>query len=148
MTKTRGAAGQAESEIKQALMFIPNLLRLVYRLLQDERVAKTDKALLVAAIAYVISPWDFLPDFMPFLGQVDDLLLLALVLRRLLEGVDREVIEQHWDGSAGLLDLVEKILNYATFYLPPGIVRKIVNKTGSEPYAEDYYKTDRHRETE
>lgn len=148
MTKTQGASGQAESEIKQALMFIPNLLKLVYRLLQDERVSKTDKALLVAAIAYVISPWDFLPDFMPFLGQVDDLLLLALVLRRLLEGVDREVIEQHWDGSAGLLNLVEKILNYATFYLPPGIVRKIVNKTASEPYTEGYYKTEKPRETE
>lgn len=63
----------AKNAMKEALLFIPNFVKLIYRLLQDERVTKTDKALLAATAAYVLSPWDFLPDMIPFLGQIDDL---------------------------------------------------------------------------
>lgn len=118
----------AESGLKEAMLFLPNLLKLVYRLMKNEGIAQYDKVLLVATAAYVLSPWDLMPDMIPFLGQVDDLLLLALVLKRLMDSVSQEVLESYWDGNDNLLILLDKILNMALFFIPPGIYRKLVKK--------------------
>ena len=67
------------------LLFIPRLLLLMFRLLRDKRVSSTDKAILAGAIIYVISPIDFIPDFIPFIGQVDDIYLVALAILRLIK---------------------------------------------------------------
>ncbi|MGR6835373.1 YkvA family protein [Syntrophomonas erecta] len=118
----------AESGLKEAMLFLPNLMKLVYRLMKNEGIAQSDKVLLVATAAYVLSPWDLMPDMIPFLGQVDDLLLLALVLKRLMDSVSQEVLESYWDGNDNLLILLDKILNTALFFIPPGIYRKLVKK--------------------
>lgn len=123
--------GDAESTMKQALMFIPNLLKLLYRLAQDKAVSLGDKALLIGTAAYVISPGDFLPDMIPFLGQIDDLLLIALVIKRILGSVDPEVVEKYWDGSEELLELLRKTVDFAMFFLPPGVYRKVFKKANS-----------------
>ncbi len=126
----------AENTVKQALMFIPNLIKLLYRLVHDEAVSSTDKALLLGTAAYVVSPWDFLPDMVPFLGQIDDLLLIALVLKRIMDSVSREVIEKYWDGSEELLELLKKVVSFAMFFLPPGVYRKVVKKSNSGSYTQ------------
>ena len=56
-------------------MFLPNMVKLLGKLLTDSRVPKTEKFLVVGAIAYVIMPLDFIPDMIPFAGQVDDVYL-------------------------------------------------------------------------
>ena len=53
---------QARGVLQGALMLIPNFLKLLYRLFKDSRVPTAEKALLVGAIAYVISPLDLIPD--------------------------------------------------------------------------------------
>jgi len=120
---------QATNMTKEALMLIPNFIKLMYRLVQDETVSKTDKALLLATIVYVASPLDFLPDFIPFLGKVDDILLIALVLKRLMDGAGRDLMMQYWDGSDDLLILVEKIVNFSMLLVPQGIYDKLVKKS-------------------
>lgn len=117
-----------ENSVKEVLLFIPNLLKLLYRLVQDERVPGTDKALLLAAIAYVLSPWDFLPDIVPVMGQLDDVLLVALVIKRLMDSVDQEILFSYWDGNGDLLELIQDITDIAVRLLPPGIYRKLVKK--------------------
>ncbi|MCV5111836.1 DUF1232 domain-containing protein, partial [Escherichia coli] len=69
-------------------MFLPNLVVLLGRLLKDARVPAAEKALFAAAIVYVISPLDFIPDGFPFIGQVDDLYIVALTILRLLNRTD------------------------------------------------------------
>ncbi len=120
---------QATNMTKEALMLIPNFIKLMYRLVQDDTVSKTDKALLLATIVYVASPLDFLPDFIPFLGKVDDILLIALVLKRLMDSAGRDLMLQYWDGSDDLLILVEKIVNFSMLLVPQGIYDKLVKKS-------------------
>jgi hypothetical protein len=60
---------------------LPNFLRLIGGLLADPRVALTDKLLVGGAIGYVLLPLDFVPDFIPFIGEVDDVFLLVLALQ-------------------------------------------------------------------
>ncbi|MGE5391525.1 MAG: YkvA family protein [Deltaproteobacteria bacterium] len=120
---------QATNMAKEALMLIPNFVKLMYRLVQDEKVSKTDKALLLGTIIYVASPLDFLPDFIPFLGKVDDILLIALVLKRLMDGVGRDLMLQYWDGNEDLLILLEKIVDFSMLLVPQGIYDKLVKKS-------------------
>ena len=82
-------------------MFLPNMVVLLGRLVRDSRVPAVEKALFFAAIVYVISPLDFIPDVFPFIGQVDDLYVVALVLLRLISKTDESVVRQHWTGGGG-----------------------------------------------
>ncbi|NLB89132.1 MAG: DUF1232 domain-containing protein [Syntrophomonadaceae bacterium] len=121
--------GAAKKAMKEALLFIPNFIKLIYRLLNDERVTKTDRILLAATVAYLLSPWDFVPDMIPFFGQVDDVLLVALVLKRLMDSVDQNVLLEYWDGNKDLILVIEQIIDLAVRFLPPGVYNKLVKKS-------------------
>jgi uncharacterized membrane protein YkvA (DUF1232 family) len=71
---------------------------LVRRLLGDPRVPRRHKLLLGALVAYLASPIDLVPDFIPVAGQLDDSILVALVLRAVARGCGRELLEEHWPG--------------------------------------------------
>src|SRR5687767_6183576 len=81
------------------LMFLPNLARLLGRLLKDARVPTADKALFLAALVYFIMPVDLIPDIFPFVGQIDDLYLISLTLLRLVNRTDERIVRDHWSGG-------------------------------------------------
>jgi len=106
---------------------LPRFLRLLGGLMTDPRVAMLDKVLVVGAIAYIITPLDFIPDFIPFLGEVDDLFLLVMALRRLMQNAGGPVLLRHWTGDPEVLrDLnLRKILVAAAFFLPRRVRRRL-----------------------
>lgn len=106
---------------------LPNFLRLLYGLITDPRVAVVDKLLVFGAIAYIITPIDLIPDFIPFLGEVDDVYLLVLALQRLISNAGRLVLLDHWSGDAAdLSDLnLRGALSAAAFFLPRRIRRRL-----------------------
>jgi uncharacterized membrane protein YkvA (DUF1232 family) len=110
-----------------AIRQIPDYLRLLGGLLRDRRVSWVDKALVIGAIAYVVSPADFIPDFIPFLGQVDDIFLLMASIDRLIRHAGRPVILAHWKGDPSEISIshLEQVLLAATFFLPRRIRRRI-----------------------
>jgi uncharacterized membrane protein YkvA (DUF1232 family) len=105
-------------KMRELLLFIPNLMGLLIGLLRDERVSRADKAILAGVIMYVIVPIDIIPDFIPFIGQVDDSYLLAISILRLLNRADRRVVMDHWNGQRDIKELVESIARIAEFFLP------------------------------
>jgi len=91
---TRTAANRAMRAV--SLLFqLPSLLRLYWRLLGDRRVPLWPKAVLAGAVAYVVSPFDLVPDFTPIVGQLDDLTLLVLVGRAFLWWCPAGVVTEH-----------------------------------------------------
>ena len=80
-------------------VFLPDCAVLLKRLLADERVPRRAKVPLVLLIPYLASPIDLIPDFIPVLGQLDDAVLVALVLRRVVRVTGRDVVEELWPGS-------------------------------------------------
>jgi uncharacterized membrane protein YkvA (DUF1232 family) len=106
---------------------LPRFLRLLWGLITDSRVAMLDKLLVAGAIAYIVSPVDLVPDFIPFLGEVDDVYLLVLSLRRLMENAGRAVMLSHWTGDpADLRDFnLRKALMAAAFFLPRRVRRRL-----------------------
>ncbi len=110
-----------KNRMKEYLLFIPNLLRLLFSLLRDSRVSSADKAILAGTILYVISPIDVIPDFVPFIGLIDDAYLISIALLRLLNRADRSVMMEHWEGTHDIKELITNISKVASFFLPDRI---------------------------
>ena len=106
---------------------LPAYLRLLGGLLTDKRVSAVDKLLVAGAIAYIAMPIDLIPDFIPFIGEVDDVFLLVIALQRLVANAGRPVLLAHWTGAMeDLADLnLKEALAAAAFFLPRGIRRKL-----------------------
>jgi uncharacterized membrane protein YkvA (DUF1232 family) len=90
--------------------FVPDCVVLVRRLLADERVPRSRKLLLGALLAYLAMPIDLVPDFIPVAGQLDDLLVLALVLRRVLRSTGPDLVGELWPGPESSLRLILRVL--------------------------------------
>lgn len=109
-------------------MFLPNMVLLLGRLLKDSRVPFAEKALFVAAIVYVISPLDLIPDIFPFIGQVDDIYVVSLVLLRLMNRTDENVVREHWSGGGDIVSLANSIASIAPKFLPKRISRVLESR--------------------
>jgi len=116
----RGPRRGAKRTILGAVRQIPAYLRLLWGLMTDERVSTVDKVLVGAAIGYVIMPFDLIPDFIPLIGQVDDIYVIMLALDRLISRAGSEVLADHWDGDPRDLTpkSLEATLLAAAFFLP------------------------------
>lgn len=128
--RTRGGAAPrtgAKRTLIGTITQIPSYLRLMGGLLTDPRVPALDKVLLGIAIAYVIAPIDLIPDFVPFIGQVDDVFIVVLALRRLISNAGMRVIRDHWDGAIEDLHptALQEVIAAAAFFLPRGIRRRL-----------------------
>ncbi|MBR1687055.1 MAG: DUF1232 domain-containing protein [Prevotella sp.] len=67
---------------------------ILFYTLQSDRVSKTDKAIIIGALGYMISPLDVIPDAIPIAGLTDDLAVLIYVLKKVWGDVDPEVKEK------------------------------------------------------
>lgn len=122
-----GPAVTPKRTVISTMKELPNFLRLIGGLLTDVRVSTTDKLLVAGAIGYVLLPMDFVPDFVPFIGEIDDVFLLVLALQRLIANTDRSVVLEHWMGDPKQLrslDL-ERVLVAAAFFLPRRVRRRL-----------------------
>lgn len=129
----RREKSELKGRMRTFVMFLPNMAKLLARLLKDARVPTAEKALFVAAIVYVISPLDLIPDVFPFIGQVDDLYMVALVLLRLINRTDVEVVREHWSGGGDIAALADSIANLAPKFLPKRISRVLRSKVELAP---------------
>ena len=89
--------------VRELVRHLPRLVRLLRGLLRDPRVARAHKALLVGAVAWLLSPIDLVPDFIPVIGSLDDVAVAVLVSRYVLRRVPDEVLADHWDGDPEVL---------------------------------------------
>ena len=127
---------EAKGRMHNFLMFLPNMVMLLSRLLKDGRVPTAEKALFLAALVYVISPVDFIPDIFPFIGQVDDIYVVALTLLRLINRSDATVVREHWSGGGDIVSLSDSIAGIAPMLLPKRVSRVISSKVELAPAGE------------
>ena len=122
----------AKRSVLKVIRQIPAYIRLLLGLMADGRVSRIDRFMVLAAAAYIISPLDLIPDFLPFLGEVDDIFLLMMALQRLVENTGRRVLMDHWLGDPKeLSDMnLAAIVSAAGFFLPSGIRRRLMRMVG------------------
>lgn len=79
----------------QIVAYLPSFAKLFWRLVKDPRVGLRPKLVLTGVLAYVVLPTDLVPDFIPVLGQVDDLVVIFLGLKFFLRLCPKEVVQEH-----------------------------------------------------
>jgi uncharacterized membrane protein YkvA (DUF1232 family) len=125
---------ELKSRMKNLLMFLPNMVVLCARLMVDSRVPRTERALFAAALIYAIIPFDFIPDMIPFVGQIDDAFLIAMTLLRLIDRTDDRIVREHWHGGGDIVQLAESVATIAPMLIPRRISRVLLSKV--KPTAE------------
>jgi uncharacterized membrane protein YkvA (DUF1232 family) len=114
--------------LKEAVLIGPNLVKLLYRLLRDKRVPRQRRLAMTLVAAYIVSPIDVIPDFVPVLGSVDDVLVLAFAIDYLLAASPPEVVDHYWDGSPDGLELIRGITAWGVEMLPDRL-RQLVTRS-------------------
>src|SRR6185436_18065434 len=119
------------SRLTNLLLVIPNLLLLSARLMVDPRVPAKERLLVAGAIVYAFMPLDFIPDMLPFVGQVDDAYLIALTLLRLMSVTEPRVVREHWRGGGDVVELIGATALLAGRLLPRRIRRVLTSRVES-----------------
>ncbi|HVF54149.1 MAG TPA: YkvA family protein [Actinomycetota bacterium] len=118
-----------QTKLKEYALLAPRLVRLVWRLARDPRVPARSKAILVLLGGYLFSPVDIIPDFIPGVGQLDDLAIAAFALDHILNRVPDDVVKEHWDGDEDVLEIVRNILDISTSFIPGWIKKRFSSPT-------------------
>jgi uncharacterized membrane protein YkvA (DUF1232 family) len=127
-TRTRAERDRrGRQSIVNTIRQLPHYGRLVLGLLADSRVSVLDKALVGAAVAYVISPVNIIPDFIPVVGELDDIFVLVLSIQHLVAGAEPEVLLDHWGGDLEELENlnIRRALLTAALFFPRGLRRRL-----------------------
>lgn len=88
--------------------FVPDCVVLFTRLMRDKRLPRRHKLLVAALIPYLAMPFDLIPDFIPVAGQLDDAVLVAFVLRRVIRK-DPDLVRELWPGPPTSLAVVLRL---------------------------------------
>lgn len=109
--------------VREWIMAIPNLGKLFWKLARDPRVPTKNKILFGAVAAYLVVPFDVIPDWIPGLGQLDDLVLIVVALDVMINRVPEKIITEHWEGDREVLNSIKKGLETATRFVPDRVRR-------------------------
>jgi uncharacterized membrane protein YkvA (DUF1232 family) len=97
---------------------LPDLVRLTAKLVRDPLLPRAAKIALAAAMVYLASPLDLIPEFIPLLGYLDDLLLAALLVDGILNWVDRGLVLKYWPGSPDSLERLARAARMLAVWVP------------------------------
>ena len=105
------------SGFRDLLLLLPDLSVLLFRLMRDDRVPPSSKAIAVLGAAYLLSPLDLMPALLlgP-VGLLDDLVVVGAVLARMLNRVHPDVVRSHWSGQGDALDAIQRVADWSERY--------------------------------
>lgn len=112
-------------DIMEYAMIFPDLVALIIKLLKDKRVPLKDKLLMGGVMAYLISPIDIVLDFIPFIGQIDDLAIVFFVLSIIINEIEEEIIVSNWDGKENVILLIREGVKYIVNILGEKNIKRI-----------------------
>jgi uncharacterized membrane protein YkvA (DUF1232 family) len=122
---THNKGGSIGGKLGEYLFLLPDFFILVCRLALDKRVPGKQKLMAGGIIAYVIMPLDIIPDFIPVIGHVDDLVLVVMGLNMILNEIDPKVLADNWSGEGEVLEQIQKITATAEKFLDKNILQRI-----------------------
>ena len=94
--------------MRDALRLLPDLIRLLRRLAADPNVPRGVRVRVFLLLAYLLSPIDLIPDFVPVLGYADDVIIVAIALRSVTRRAGQDAVERHWPGTPQGLQVIRQ----------------------------------------
>jgi len=125
--------GKWTDPFMQYLMVLPDLVHLMIKLLVDKHVPSNIKTYILVGMAYLLSPIDIIPDFIPVVGFVDDLIVLVTIMNKIINSLDvqlLETIKKYWAGQDDVFVKVKEIVAITNEYssLIPKSIYNFMNK--------------------
>lgn len=111
--------------MKGLLRALPDIARTVMRLAGDPVLPRAVKIALAAAVVYLLSPLDLIPDFIPIAGYLDDVLVAAVVVDGIFNYVDRGIVLKYWPGTEQALDRVARGARLLAMWMPRRLKTRI-----------------------
>jgi uncharacterized membrane protein YkvA (DUF1232 family) len=98
---------------RELAAFLPNLILLFRGLRSEPGVSRADRVLVLFALVWIASPIDLIPEFIPVLGPLDDALVAALVLRRIVRAAGADAVRRQWRGGEESLRVILRLAGVA-----------------------------------
>lgn len=117
--------GSLGGKLSEYLFLLPDFFVMLCRLAVDKRVPGVIKLKISGIIAYLIMPIDIIPDFIPVVGYMDDLVFVVLGLNLILNDIDHKILRDNWSGEGDILEQLQKISALAENFLDQNIMQKI-----------------------
>ena len=99
--------------LREAARIVPDVVRLVRRLAGDKTLHRGVRVRLWLLMAYLVSPIDLVPDFIPVIGFADDAIILSLALRSVIKRAGIDAVVGHWPGTPDGLATLLRICRIA-----------------------------------
>ncbi|MCB5252668.1 MAG: YkvA family protein [Candidatus Cloacimonadaceae bacterium] len=122
---SREKTGKLGGKVAEYLFLLPDFFILICRLAVDKRVPAKQKLMVSGIIAYLIMPLDIIPDFIPVIGYVDDLVLAVLGLNLILNEIDPKILKDNWSGEGDVLRQMQKVTAAADQFLDRNLMQRI-----------------------
>ena len=118
-------------KIVEYAMMIPDIVALLWRLFKDKRVSFKAKMMVGGMLAYVVSPIDIIPDFIPLIGHIDDVAIAFFGLNSIINEVPEEIILENWQGEDNIILIVREAVSYISKVVGSENVPKLANAVKS-----------------
>lgn len=96
--------------IRELLSVVPDLVRLLRSLAADRSTPLDVRLVLVGLVLWIVSPIDLIPEFIPVLGPLDDVIVAVIAVRYVRRRVGLETLRSRWPGSPAGFALVARVL--------------------------------------
>jgi uncharacterized membrane protein YkvA (DUF1232 family) len=100
----------SQTRLLDVVRLLPDVLRLAASLAADPATPRSSRIVLAGLAVWIASPIDLIPEFIPVLGPLDDIVIAAIVLRWVGRRVGLDALRAHWPGSTEGFDLVLRLL--------------------------------------
>jgi uncharacterized membrane protein YkvA (DUF1232 family) len=107
-------ANPDQASVREALRLLPDLVRLLRRLAADPTLPRGVRVRLGLLLAYLLMPFDLIPDFIPVIGYADDAVIVALALRSVTRHAGPAALDRHWTGTPAGLAVLRRLAGLPT----------------------------------
>lgn len=114
-------------DIVEYALVLPDIGVLLWRLFKDKRVELKTKILVGSLIAYIASPIDVLPDFIPVIGKIDDVAIVFFAMNKIINEVPEEVILANWTGKENIIKLIKEGVAFISSVVGSQNVAKLID---------------------
>jgi uncharacterized membrane protein YkvA (DUF1232 family) len=96
--------------VRQIVGVIPDVLRLIRSIVTDRSAPLDVRLVLIGLLAWIVSPIDLIPEFIPVLGPLDDVVVAIVAMRYVRRRLGVDDLRRRWAGSAESFTLILRII--------------------------------------
>lgn len=107
------------------MKYFKDLIAFIKNVANDQRIPESDKRILLVLVALIVSPFDIIPDWIPVVGVMDDIVLMGIVLDYFFNHLDQEILLSHYPWSMTSFVRLRKTAKVISFMAPGWVKDKV-----------------------